>query len=101
MSTATNERRIPDLTLGWRMKMSLGHGSVGVQEMADHLGKSRATLTRWMGDEGARPSRAYLLQWAVRCGVDADWLEHGDGSPTGSPGTTNTERYSRLTLMAA
>lgn len=66
MSTMSNER-VPALTLGWRLKMSLGEEST--QGMADHLGVSRATVSRWMSDRGAPPKRAYLLQWALATGT--------------------------------
>lgn len=76
MSTQRAER-IPKLTLGWRLKMALGD-DYSVQEMADYLGVSRATLSRWMADKGAPPKRAYIAQWSLRTGVDRDWLENGD-----------------------
>lgn len=79
MSTQQAER-VPALTLGWRMKMALGDDSV--QEMANYLGVSRATLSRWMADKGAPPKRAYLMQWALRTNVPLVWLETGE-TPTG------------------
>lgn len=59
MSTHTTQR-VPQLTLGWRLKMALG--DMKVQDMADALGVNRATVGRWMADKGAPPKRAYLLQ---------------------------------------
>lgn len=79
MSTATHGR-IPDLTLGWRLQIALG--DMGVQEMADQLGVSRATVGRWMHDKGAPPKRAYIIQWALATGVDAQWLETGKAPVT-------------------
>ena len=97
MSTQSEER-IPALTLGWRMKMALGHGSV--QDMADHLGVSRATISRWMSDKGAPPARAYLLQWALQTNVPVDWLLHGvdGGGPRG--GGQVTQPYAHLARVA-
>jgi transcriptional regulator with XRE-family HTH domain len=87
MSTQRAER-IPKLTLGWRLKMALGD-EYSVQEMADYLGVSRATLSRWMADKGAPPKRAYVAQWALKTDVPMRWLEEGiephgpdDGSST-------------------
>ena len=92
MSTAAHGT-IPELTLGWRMKMALGE--MKVQEIADALGVNRATVGRWMRDDGARPRRAYLLQWAIMTGVDPVWLETGvepsDGPDDG--GVSVTSRY--------
>ena len=93
MSTAAHGT-IPELTLGWRMKMALGE--MKVQEMADALGVNRATVGRWMRDDGARPRRAYLLQWAIMTGVDATWLETGEdpADPQGPDGGVPvTSRY--------
>jgi len=107
MSTLISEDRIPAITLGWRLKMALGE--VGVQEMAGHLGKSRATLTRWMNDIGAPPARAFVLQWAMRTGVDAVWLEtglaptdHNDGG-TSLPSEAHrvTQEYARPLFAVA
>ncbi len=82
MTTQTHHGRIPQLTLGWRMKLSLG--DVSAQEMGEYLGVSRQTLSRWMGDVGTPPKRAYLAQWALKTGVDAEWLMTG-ADPTSAP----------------
>ena len=83
---------IPELTLGWRLQMSLGE--MKVQEMAETLGVNRATVGRWMHDKGAPPKRAYVLQWAMATGVPVEWLEHGtlstgNGGPGGSTQPTD------------
>lgn len=73
--------RVPELTQGWRLKMALG--DMPVQEMADVLGVSRSQVSRWMNDRGARPKRAYILQWALMTGVDPVWLESGKAPTQG------------------
>ena len=74
MSTSPQDRgHVPALTLGWRLKMALGHHKV--EWIAHELGVSRQTASRWMADNGAPPKRAYLQQWAALTGVDASWLE--------------------------
>lgn len=85
MSTQSTERRIPPLTLGWRLKMSLG--DMKRDEMAEQLGVNPATISRWMADRGAPPKRAYLAQWSLITDTDLDWLETGDGEDddTGPP----------------
>lgn len=75
MSTSVSEHRIPELTLGWRLRMALGEHKA--EWMAQQLGVSRQTITRWMHDNGAAPARAYILQWALMTGTDQEWLEHG------------------------
>jgi transcriptional regulator with XRE-family HTH domain len=54
--------------------------------MADDLGVSRATLSRWMNGRSAAPRRIYLRQWALHCGVSFEWLCHGDNLPCGPEG---------------
>lgn len=74
MSTQRVER-VPQLTLGWRLKMALGETTA--QEMADYLDVSRQTLSRWMADKGAPPKRPFLIQWALKTSVPVEWLETG------------------------
>jgi transcriptional regulator with XRE-family HTH domain len=75
---------IPEWTLGWRLQRALAEAGVSVQEMADELGVSRGTISRWCNDHG-EPSRGYLKLWSLRTGVDHDWLVSGDrvASPVG------------------
>lgn len=85
---------IPQVTLGWRLRIALEHGSVTRQEMARELGVDPATITRWTHDSGAAPKSGFVKQWALRCGVPYSWLVTGDGSvspPSG--GTSSTPGY--------
>jgi transcriptional regulator with XRE-family HTH domain len=80
MTTNAHERAIPQLTLGWRLKMALSHGRVSRDAMAEHLGVSPSTISRWCNDGGGEPpKRAYIVQWALLTSVDPDWLESGKG----------------------
>lgn len=86
MSTAPNEH-IPALTLGWRLKMALADSDLSREDMAEQLGVTVSTLSRWQGDRGAAPSRAYIRLWAELTGVSLRWLETGEGqSTTPDPG---------------
>lgn len=98
MSTSTHEHGdIPALTLGWRLKMALGHHKA--EWMADQLGVSRQTLSRWMADKGSPPTRAYVRQWALVTGVDQQWLETGETparpEPDGGLKVVRARRYSK------
>ena len=68
----THDPKVPSLTLGWRLKMSLGAHKA--EWMASQLGVSRQTISRWCADRGAPPHRAYLLQWAALTETDPGWL---------------------------
>lgn len=78
---------VPPLTLGWRLKMALGERTA--DWIGQQLGVSRNTVSRWMNDRGAEPRRAYVLQWAMATGVNAQWLEKGEAprpdGPEGAP----------------
>lgn len=43
-------------------------------EMADELGLSRSTVTRWLASDAAPIRPIYLKEWALRCGVPYTWL---------------------------
>ena len=94
--TTQRSERIPELTLGWRLKMALG--DMKRDEMADILGVNPATVSRWMGDKGQPPKRAYLAQWAFATGVSLEWLEKGvSAAPTPTPPGESGDALARLT----
>jgi len=82
--------------------MSLG--DMAAHEMADALGVSKATVSRWMADRGAPPRSVYIKQWALITGTDPGWLLTGEplipfDSPGGQP-TQYKEDLHTLTLAA-
>lgn len=89
--TDLEELGIPEVTLGWRLQMALAKVDMQSADMADELGVHRATVSRWMNERGAPPKTAYIKQWAIRCGVDYEWLATGlvDLTRFDGPGTTN------------
>lgn len=95
--------RIPALTLGWRLKMSLG--DMSREQIAAVMDVTPSTISRWMADKGAPPKRPMLREWALATGVDPKWLETGAGSP-GGPGsddepTTPSDELAALTARKA
>lgn len=85
MTTMTAGGRVPEFTLGWRMRLALETGGISVQEMAERLGYSRSTISRWLNDQD--PPRAGIKAlWCLETGVDLKWLETGEGGPTPTPG---------------
>jgi transcriptional regulator with XRE-family HTH domain len=77
--------QIPEWTLGWRLQRSLAHAGIAVEEIAEEMGVSRSTVSRWLNDRGAAPKAAYLKMWALRTGVPFAWL--ADTDPTGRGGS--------------
>lgn len=70
---------IPQELLHHRLQRALEYGRVTVPEMADELGVSR--VTAWSYCHGrTKPNGAVLKIWAMRTGVDYNWLA-GKDSP--------------------
>jgi transcriptional regulator with XRE-family HTH domain len=72
---ATND--IPEITLGWRLRMAMERAGLKAEEMADMMDVHRGTITRWTHDIGAAPRPIYLQKWAEICRVRYDWLAGG------------------------
>ena len=72
---------IPVITLGCRMQISLRHAGLGAQEIADEIGVSRSTVSRWLNDHGAPPRNGWVKLWSQRTGVSLDWLQEGKQRP--------------------
>lgn len=76
---------VPDWTLGWRLARALQYGNVSKDEMADYLRVSRNTVGNYVADRTKVP-HAVVLMWALRTGVDPDWLEKGiNAGPAPTP----------------
>lgn len=89
MRSPNNGSPIPPWTLGWRLQRALAHAKMTTSEMADELGVSRSTISRFVNDGG--PVRAaYLKQWALRCGVPYEWLVSETSDPDTTPDQRNT-----------
>lgn len=85
MTTMTNSTSdVPEITFGLRLEAALRHGHLTVSELAEELGVSRSTISRWLNDRANKPPRAaYLRSMASRCGVSYDWLRDGEVPTTG------------------
>ena len=67
---------IPTWDLADRMRKSLRHANISVQEIADYLGVARNTVSTWINGR-IEPSTQTLRLWAMRTGVDYEWLRDG------------------------
>ena len=70
------ETTVPEWTLPWRLQRSLAHADMTVEDMAEELGVSRQTISRWL-NERSDPRISYLKLWALRTGVPLGWLLSG------------------------
>jgi transcriptional regulator with XRE-family HTH domain len=96
---AAKERTvIPEVTLGWRLRIALEAADIKADEMARILDVHRGTITRWTHDIGRPPRRVYLEKWAEITGVSYAWLA-GDAAESALAGTpANSQRTRPDTL---
>lgn len=99
MTSAIAEGGFPELTLGWRMKMSLAYAGMDTGEVADKLEYSRGAVSRWINDIGRPPKGLVLRAWAEVTGVNLEWLVTGIGGPAprAADGTSSLSRKAERT----
>lgn len=66
----------PEWDLADRMRKSLRHAGLGVQEMADYMGVSASSVSNWINGR-IRPTKPTQRLWAMRTGVPFSWLAEG------------------------
>ena len=75
---------VPELTLGWRLRMARELTGMGVKEFAAHIGVANDTVTS--AEHDRRKVRAITLNaYVLATGVSREWLEQGTGSPKPTP----------------
>jgi hypothetical protein len=98
MSYDDGEGDIPEITLGWRLRIAMERADLKAEEMASELGVHRGTITRWTHDIGSPPRAIYLHRWADLCHVSFAWLagDLADPSARSAAGrvTTSNSRVS-------
>lgn len=96
MTTPGTHERIPEFTIGDRLRKAREKTELDQVEFAKETGISRNTVGKYekaTGEEGMK--RPYLVAWAVRTDVPLEWLLTGQGSPGKPP--DGGDRLSRLT----
>ncbi|MCW2900026.1 MAG: family transcriptional regulator [Streptosporangiaceae bacterium] len=78
--------------------MSMENAGIKRDEMAERMGVTRATITRWTHDIGSPPRVIYLERWADVTGVPLGWLRGGEESRQGTG--PDSLRYRSATLAA-
>ena len=84
MTQMPNTSPVPEWRVGDRLRRSLDHAGLGVQEMAEYFDVSRNTIGNYLA-ERTKVDRRTLMLWALRTGVPVEWLETGI-APTGDDG---------------
>ena len=80
MSEQPDTTNLPDWDVADRMRKSLRHAGISVQEMADYLDVDRSTVSTWINGRIFPASQTARL-WALRTGVPYAWLCHGTAQP--------------------
>lgn len=101
MSEQPQSGFVPDWTLGWRMQRALAHAEVSVEEIAEEIGVSRSTVSRWLNDRGMPPRPGYVKLWALRTGVDHSWLLGTQRPQPGMPAAHKGYRSRRSSTPCA
>lgn len=94
MTTAlTQGGRIPEWTLGDRLRKAREEAGLEQQELAQMIGVARNTVSN--AEKGkVNPRQIVLNQWSLATGVPLQWLQNGE-TPTGGPGGGNFNMRAR------
>ena len=89
MTTSPEPGFVPELTLGWRLRMARESTGLGLREFAEQIGVSADTCTS--AERDRRKVRPITLNaYALATGVSREWLETGrtpvQPKPDGGPG---------------
>ena len=94
MTTSPEPGLIPQLTLGWRLRMARATTGLSTRDFAERIGVSHGTITNAENDKrSVRPIT--LNAYALATGVDRTWLETGVVTGDTPDGTEmhDTHRY--------
>jgi transcriptional regulator with XRE-family HTH domain len=80
MSEQPAAGELPRWDLADRMRKSLRHAGIGVQDMAEYLDVDRSTVSTWINGR-IEPSVQTAKLWALRTGVPYTYLCHGTDAP--------------------
>lgn len=84
MSIEPTGNRVPEWTLGERLRKSRGDAELEQQELADRIGASRQSISNW--ETGKNRPRLYVMRsWALATGVPLWWLKGESAPPVHGP----------------
>jgi transcriptional regulator with XRE-family HTH domain len=84
---------VPEFSMRHRLGLSLEFGEISVNEMAEHLGASRTTVSNYLHGR-THPRRPDLVVWSMVTNVPFDWLVEGV-VPDITPETASDSRPKR------
>lgn len=84
--TTTTTNSVPTWTRADRLRKAREAAGYRPSQMADIMGVTRQTVTRW--ERGAKMTKASVQLWAHVTNVPAEWLETGTYTPSDLPETS-------------
>jgi len=94
---------VPEWTFTDRLTKARTFADLSQHQLAQALGISERTVKRY--EAGGVYKRGIILGWALACGIDPAWLEHGgDNEPDGgipNTGAHNLGYVRRLNFACA
>lgn len=99
MSQMTQKGAVPELTLGWRLRMARESTGMGLREFAESIGVAPDTCTSAEKDR-RQARRITILAYAAATGVDRHWLETGEVAASPDPDDTGPGREAALRRLA-
>ena len=75
--TTPNVERIPEFTIGDRLRKARELTGLDQGPFADEIGVSRGTVSNYEAGKTTAIKRLYLRTWAMRTGVPVEWLATG------------------------
>ena len=79
--TVTTETRIPELTLGDRLRITRDKAGISRDEMGKHFGTKAGAIGHWETDRSMpRDMLGMVKRWAEITGYDAHWIAFGSDS---------------------
>lgn len=86
---------VPEFDVHDRCRKAREYAHLTQEELAEEIGVSPRTISRYESGSITNVRKIVLNQWALRCGVNADWLRWGRLAPGGEIGSGAASRSSR------
>jgi len=90
MTEVPQTTRVPQWTLGDRLKKAREHAGYTQAELAAVTGIGRSTMVTYETDR-AVPKRPILLSWHMATGVPLEWIISGEDRPSGPDNGTSAQ----------
>lgn len=87
MTTQPEHGTVPEITVGWRIRIAREGAGLDQGQLAELTGIARNTISNYESGHTSKPNKAFLRLIAAATGVNEAWLRTGEaGTPKGGPG---------------